>query len=167
MNILAEKNQYPKRNTITKYGINMVFKAGQAANPYGRPKLPEHLRAIKALGVDEFRRYVAMYARMNAKDLQEALARNEISAVEAAIAHQIVKAGAGDPKAFELIYRWALAAPQVSDMEDSGRLAELEGMTQAQLAEYIRARLPPAPAQSLQQSEPEIPPTTTQELSDE
>jgi hypothetical protein len=144
-----------------------TFKPGQSGNPGGMPKLPESLRGIAILAPREIVRIIAKYARMTHSELQEAIKDTNVPAIEAAWAAQIIQAAyKGDGKALDRILLWAVGVPQPQPVED-GRLAELEGMTQAQLAEYIRARLPPAPAQSLQQPEPEIPPTTTQELSDE
>ena len=112
-------------------------------------------------------RIIAKYARMTNAELQEAIRDPAVPAIEAAWAHQVsLAAYKGDGKALERIMLWAVGTPQPQPVED-GHLAELEAMSQSQLAEYIRARLPPAPAQSLQNPEPEMPVTPTQERSDE
>ena len=40
------------------------FKPGQTGNPFGRPKVPEHLRLIKAFTSDEIQRIIAKHGRM-------------------------------------------------------------------------------------------------------
>jgi len=126
----------------------MVFKPGQSGNPGGMHKLPESLRGIAILAPREIVRIIAKYARMTHSELQVAIQCKDIPAIEAAWAQQIVQAAyKGDGKALERVMLWAVGTPQPQTVED-GRLAELERMTQAQLAEYIRARLPPAPEQA-------------------
>lgn len=144
-----------------------MFKPGQSGNPGGMPRLPESLRGIAVLHAREIVRIIAKYARMTHSDLQVAIEDPGVPAIEAAWAQQIVRAAyKGDGKALERIMLWAVGTPQPQPVED-GRLAELEAMSQSQLAEYIRARLPPAPAQSLQDPEPGIPVAPNQESSDE
>ncbi len=62
------------------------WQPGVSANPGGRPKLPEHLKAIASLSQHEVTKIVSRYARMTRSELQAAAQSADTPMLEVAIA---------------------------------------------------------------------------------
>lgn len=68
------------------------WKPGQSGNPSGRPKIPEHLRGVMELTVDELKRTIAKHFRMEKSEIDRVLDNPRSIALDLVIASAIAKA---------------------------------------------------------------------------
>lgn len=101
------------------------FKKGQIANPSGRPKVPAHLLAIKALTADEINRTIAKYGRMTYAELEHALHDPKTITVDRAVISiysRAVKDGDTSALSFLLDRSIGKAPMFLSDEEEDEKL---------------------------------------------
>jgi N-acetylglucosamine kinase-like BadF-type ATPase len=94
----------------------------------------------------ELRALLSKYVRMPFEALTEAIEKDGIPAIEAAIAQQVLKAAQkGDAKAFQFLLDYAGCRPEtgVTIAESPAQLA-LDSMTTAELLDVVRKTLPAA-----------------------
>lgn len=68
------------------------WKKGISGNPGGRPRVPEHLRKVAELTVDELKRTIALHFRMEKAEIAEVLRDPKSKALDLIIASAIVQA---------------------------------------------------------------------------
>ncbi len=120
------------------------WKPGQSGNPAGRTKLPDELRAIKALTVEEACRLISKYARAGHGTFQSILDDPTTPAIDACIV-AIFAAGIknGDWTRLSFLLDRAIGKVPVAIEDDEDRAArrELENLSDEELEKIIAARL--------------------------
>lgn len=121
------------------------WRAGESGNPCGRPKLPAHLRAIKSLSIDEVRKYVSKYARMQPDEVDALVLARSIPMLELSIARifqESAKKGDFTGLAF-LLERAIGKVPAVAPPdEESEALKEIQDLSDQELLRLVRDKLP-------------------------
>lgn len=120
-----------------------MFKPGVSGNPGGRHKVPVELRGINAVSPAEVRLVISKFMRMGFPALREAINGNQLSALDAAIANQAMKAACGSEKSLLLLFERLLGRPDQMVQIESGKI-ELESMSTAELLDVVRKSLPAA-----------------------
>ncbi len=121
------------------------WKPGQSGNPGGRAKLPEELRAIKALTQEEVARYVAKYARMGSTELDALVLARSVPMLELAIARIFQEAEAkGDFTRLSFLLDRAIGKVQVVEITDASMAAleEISALSTPELIKLVRDKLP-------------------------
>lgn len=116
------------------------FKPGQSGNPSGKPRIPDHLRSIKALSQTEACLLISKYARLSKGEL-ELLATTKIAAVDHYIIAMFLKGiKEGTFQNFEILMDRAIgAAPKCDDNpEEIAIRQELNQLSDEQLIRVIK-----------------------------
>ncbi len=118
--------------------IGEPWKPGQSGNPSGRPKLPEHLRAIASLTQDEVTKLVSKYARMTRDELQAAVSSTTTPMLEISIASIFAQAAKhGDFSRLAFLLDRAIGKVKDVQVADD----ELAGKTTAELLELVKQKM--------------------------
>jgi len=129
------------------------WKKGQSGNPYGKPKLPEHLRLIKAFTSDEIARYIAKYGRFTIENLILTESDQNAPIIERILARMFREAFEAKPEfalpTLKFLLDRALGkVPDVvfSEPEDDAEREGLRKLTLEELLQLVRKIIPEAPS---------------------
>ena len=118
------------------------WKPGQSGNPSGRQKLPEELRAIKALSPTEVCRIVSKYARMTRIELQKSIDNPDIPMIDLTIC-SIFAQSAKNGDYQRLAFLLDRAIGKVKEMEhDENDREELQKLSLNELLALVKDNLP-------------------------
>lgn len=121
------------------------WKPGQSGNPSGKPKIPEHLRAIHSLTQQEVTKIVSKYARMTLDELEAAVEARKASAVEMCVAKIFLKSMEyGDYSRLQFLLDRAIGRTPVAQESDEDIAArkDLERLTDRELIQLVKEKLP-------------------------
>lgn len=121
------------------------WKPGQSGNPSGRPKVPEHLRAILALMPDEVSRMIAKYARMDRVELGLQLEAAKMPMLEACIARIFQESFAkGDFTRLSFLLDRAIGKVPVIQPtdEEAQALQDIRDLSNEELIKLVKEKLP-------------------------
>lgn len=82
----------------------MAFKPGQSGNPSGRPTLPADIKSFKETTYHDFIRKLQEIGHFTVEELQEYVARKDITAFDRIFALVIAKAAQGDNVARQVLF---------------------------------------------------------------
>lgn len=122
-----------------------LWQKGVSGNPGGRVKLPEHLKAIKALSHLEINRIISKYGRMTFAELIKSLDDENMTVVEKAIAKIFQKSiKDSDFSSLNFLLDRAIGkAPlvEIEDEDDSER-AQLSRLSFQELLQVVKNAIP-------------------------
>lgn len=117
------------------------WKPGQSGNPGGRPKLPESLSAVKALGREEVSRIISKYARMTLDELDAAVLGSDTPVLELVLAKLLLELmRKGDAGRLSFLLDRALGPVKTLDDEDEGPNDRLGHLTVEELLELAQRK---------------------------
>ncbi len=127
------------------------WQPGQSGNPSGRPRLPDELRAIRALTSLEVCKLVSKYARMSFSELEALLESKSIPVIELTIASIFAKAfESGDFTRLSFLLDRAIGKVAVMEESDEDKAArkEIEDLSDGELLRLVVAKIPELTAKS-------------------
>jgi hypothetical protein len=126
-----------------------LIKKGEVRNPGGRPKMPEHLRIIKAFTPEEIQRIIAKYGRLTLEEVCKLEKDESVPMIERIFAKMFAKAYTARAESAVVVLKFLLdrsigKVPEVIHAEyesDPGR-EDLRKLSLEELMLMIRKMLP-------------------------